>query len=143
MESSVAGFSFPMRKFAEIRRRVIDECGADPYRRFLEHRGGAKARGIEFDMSFEEWWAIWESRFANRGRGVGNSVMCRAADAGPYRADNVRIDTVFGNVRERVAVGARSVMRGAWGDSTASSDWLKKRFQPADYFDQDESEEEF
>lgn len=127
--------------FAEIRRAALERCGVDPYIKFLSHRNGAAARGIEFEMTFEEWWAIWEPRFADRGRKVGQVVMCRAGDEGPYRTGNVRIDTVTANHRERCVVLNRAAVRDAWGDSTAS-DWLDGRQRVRGYFEQNEPEEE-
>lgn len=77
---------------------------ATPRMRYRQHKASAKARGIDFDMTFEEWWAIWEPYYERRGRTVGAMHMCRKADAGGYTVGNVRIDTMEANHAERVRV---------------------------------------
>lgn len=65
-----------------------------PTRKFLRQRQNAKGRGIEFLLTFAEWWQIWQQsgHWDERGRGQGY-VMARWADDGPYSADNVYICT--------------------------------------------------
>jgi hypothetical protein len=64
---------------------------------FHHQRCNAKARGIEWEFTFAEWWAMWEPHWENRGCGIDQMVMCRTGDAGPYSPDNCRIDTVENN----------------------------------------------
>lgn len=64
--------------------------------RFCQHRyNTAKRPGIEFRLSFEEWWAIWElsGRWSERGRGGEKYCMCRFGDVGHYSVGNVFIAT--------------------------------------------------
>lgn len=72
--------------------------------KFLTHRSHAKQRGIEFKMTFEEWWEIWKPHWHNRGTRVGQFMMCRTMDKGAYEVGNVRIDTPKGNARTRSLV---------------------------------------
>ena len=60
---------------------------------FQKQRSGAKARGIGFDLTLEEWWSIWgnSKRWKQRGRGVGKYCMGRFGDVGPYAVGNVKI----------------------------------------------------
>lgn len=69
-----------------------------PIRKFESQRGNAKQRGIEWQLSFAEWWEVWQEsgRWAERGRGSGY-VMARWADDGPYSVDNVYICTAAQN----------------------------------------------
>lgn len=60
--------------------------------KFNSHKQDAKRRGIPFLFSFEEWrdWWLADGRWLRRGRGVGNLVMARHGDVGPYSLSNVR-----------------------------------------------------
>lgn len=80
---------------------------------YAEQKRGAKQRGIEFKLTFEEWWEIWKPHWANRGRNVGNFVMCRTMDSGAYEVGNVRIDTVKGNAKTRSVVAFDKRMQHA------------------------------
>ena len=51
-------------------------------------------------MTFEEWCEIWEPHWEKRGPHRDGRVMCRTHDRGPYRANNVRIDTPKSNLAE-------------------------------------------
>lgn len=59
---------------------------------FMQQKGNAGQRGIEWRMTFAEWWEIWQKsgKWADRGRGNGY-VMARKGDAGPYAVGNVYI----------------------------------------------------
>lgn len=80
-------------------------------RKFLNHRGQAKQRGIEFKMTFDEWWEIWRPHWHNRGNKVGQFGMCRTMDKGAYEVGNVRIDTPKGNARTRSLVAYDRTMQ--------------------------------
>ena len=69
--------------------------------RYVQHKRNAAKRGIEWEFTFEEWCAVWEPHWADRGPRKDQKVMCRTHDAGPYRPDNVRIDSPKGNAAER------------------------------------------
>jgi hypothetical protein len=69
--------------------------------RYAKHKAHAKERGIEFDLTFEEWWGIWEPRWAERGTHKDQLGMCRTRDQGPYAVGNIRLDTPKGNAAER------------------------------------------
>jgi hypothetical protein len=63
----------------------------------------SKLRGIEWNLSFGEWLDFWEKsgKLPYRGKTKGCYCMCRTDDTGPYSIDNIRIDTVKNNLRER------------------------------------------
>ncbi len=69
--------------------------------RYAQHKHSARERGIEFDLTLDEWWEIWEPHFANRGRATNQLQMCRTRDEGAYRSGNVRIATARENQAER------------------------------------------
>ena len=60
---------------------------------YQKQRANAKCRGIDFDLTYEEWLEIWiSSGFAHlRGNGIGKYCMGRHNDIGPYSVDNVSI----------------------------------------------------
>lgn len=85
-------------------------------------RRGAAKRGIAWSMSFAEWLAIWEAsgHFHERGRNVGEYVMARFGDTGPYARWNVSIVTVSRNHRARKPVRNHSArMRRWWAERKA------------------------
>lgn len=71
-----------------------------PYRKWQSHKYRSLNRGIDFQLSFEEWWNIWDQsgKWDQRGRGSGCYVMCRVNDTGPYAIGNVYIDTQENNL---------------------------------------------
>jgi hypothetical protein len=73
-----------------------------PNFRFLQHRHNAVTRGVEFKLTFDEWWKVWQDsgRWEQRGAGVGKYCMCRIGDVGPYSADNVFIGSFAQNTRD-------------------------------------------
>lgn len=72
-----------------------------PLGAFRCQRNRAKKRGIGWELTFWQWWMIWQQsgRWAQRGRGQGYA-MCRVGDIGPYAAGNVYIDTFIHNASE-------------------------------------------
>ena len=66
------------------------------------HKSKAKARGIEFNLTYEEWWSIWQKsgQWENRGCKRGQYVMSRYNDVGPYAVGNVFIQLQEENRRE-------------------------------------------
>lgn len=66
-----------------------------PIGRYTHHRLGAKSRGIGFNLTFDEWFTLWQP-YWNLGDGV-RYCMCRTKDLGPYELGNVRIDTQANN----------------------------------------------
>ncbi len=68
------------------------------------HKSHAKHRGIDFKLTFDEWWDIWKPHYHNRGTKVGQFVMCRKMDKGAYEVGNVTIGTVKQNAKTRSVV---------------------------------------
>lgn len=65
------------------------------------HRNNAKQRGIEFKLTFEEWFCWWmeTGHYMERGREVGKYVMGRKGDKGAYELGN--IECVLANENSR------------------------------------------
>lgn len=70
-----------------------------PRYKFRQQRNSAKARGVDWQMTFEEWWGVWErsGKWHLRGCRDGEYVMGRHGDAGPYAVGNVSIITANEN----------------------------------------------
>lgn len=70
---------------------------------FFDQRNAAKWRGIEWEMTFEEWWEVWQKsgKWIERGRGHGKYQMARFGDSRPYTVANVKIITSDANLAER------------------------------------------
>ena len=67
--------------------------------KFNSHKQDAKRRGIDFQLTFEEWYSIWiaSGHWEERGCTRGKYVMSRYGDVGPYSVDNVFIQTAYKN----------------------------------------------
>ncbi len=73
-----------------------------PKQAYATHKSSAAARGVPFELSFEQWWAIWEENYGRRGVASDQLGMCRTRDEGGYSIGNVRLDTPKGNAADRV-----------------------------------------
>jgi transposase-like protein len=60
---------------------------------YCRQKNSARHRGIEWDITFAQWLAVWRQsgRLELRGRGKGHYVMSRIKDDGGYRMGNVHI----------------------------------------------------
>lgn len=74
----------------------------DLRKRYAQQLGSARARGVRWEFTFEQWLDVWGTAIEFRGRGHDKLCMQRIGDRGPYRIDNVRIDYPRQNVRTAV-----------------------------------------
>jgi len=72
---------------------------------YMKHRRHAKARGIPFLLSYEEWLKIWmdSGHWHERGKRKDQYCMGRFGDTGPYAVVNVKIITNSENSKEAKA----------------------------------------
>ena len=56
---------------------------------WLGQRNTSKQRGVEFNLTFEQWRDWWGDDFDNRGRKMLQLCMCRYGDTGPYELGNI------------------------------------------------------
>ena len=70
--------------------------------KYFQHRKAAQDRGIQFDLTFPEWYNAWESsgHLEQRGRGRGQYVMARIGYKGAYTLGNIKIVTCSENITE-------------------------------------------
>lgn len=92
-------YGMPMEKV-----RMLFAVGAT--RAYTMQRRQSRDRGIEWLFTLETWWAVWDAsgRWEQRGRKLGNFVMARKGDVGPYSPDNVYICTCTQNLQEMQAI---------------------------------------
>lgn len=71
-------------------------------RAFIQQRQNAHGRGIPWRLTLWEWWMIWQEsgKWDQRGKRLGQYVMCRIGDTGAYEIGNVYIDTCSNNTSE-------------------------------------------
>jgi len=115
--------------------------------KYNQHKGTAKARGIEFDLSFDDWKQIWEGNFHKRGTGSGQLGMLRTRDEGGYTKGNVRLGTPKENQQERAVVLAvkkaqtpKPTAGGYYVTPPSRGSWLWRKDVFAEY---SEDEEEY
>lgn len=86
----------------ERERRWIET----PKGKFSIQKRAARKRGIEFILSFDEWWKLWQDsgKWEERGTSSNQYCMCRTNDVGPYEVGNVRIDTMNSNSKENYKI---------------------------------------
>lgn len=94
------------------------------YGAYADQRRNARRRGIRFDLSFDDWFAVWVSsgHLAERGRTRGKPyVMARFGDCGPYAVGNIKIIRLRENLSEETArqrhkQGLGLAHKAAWRD---------------------------
>ena len=99
--------------------------------KYRQHKSSAKARGIEFSLSFEEWKSIWGQHIAQRGRGADQLGMLRTRDQGGYEVGNVRLGTPKENRQESLDVRVGPI---------GNCRWLSKRKYVFDEYVEDEED---
>jgi hypothetical protein len=72
------------------------------FHRFVTQRCSAVTRGIEFKLSFEEWYDWWLSNGVDKNdytpiRGGAMLCMCRHNDSGAYELSNIYCTTMAKN----------------------------------------------
>jgi len=80
-------------------RAFHEDIEKTPLYPFKKQKGNAKERNIEWLFNIDEWWEVWNSsgKWEKRGRCLGQYVMARYGDVGPYSKDNVYITTCSEN----------------------------------------------
>jgi hypothetical protein len=84
------------RKLPHVKAKRTEEgrkYRKTPRSKFCSARTDARRRGIDWQLSFEDWYDIWISSGHWDQRGVSGYQMCRYGDEGPYIKENVYIAT--------------------------------------------------
>lgn len=85
----------------ESKNRILElqrKRRSTPEGKYKAHKEQAAQRGIPFELTFQEWWELWEPHWQETLQ--GKICMCRNQDKGGYTLGNVRIDTWQNNIRE-------------------------------------------
>ncbi|WP_155633561.1 hypothetical protein [Burkholderia cepacia] len=99
----------------EVQRIRADAKGRglrDPVKAFRQQYYSALRRGIAFNLTFSQWWMLWEPHYHLRGVRSGQMVMARNGDSGPYALGNVIIKTARANHREAHGYEDGEISRG-------------------------------
>lgn len=85
---------------------------------YCRQKSTAGNRGIDWALSFGDWFSIWQEsgKLHLRGRGIGRYVMSRVCDAGGYVLGNVHIQLSTENNSEYMTknVGKRNANPGVY-----------------------------
>lgn len=94
-----------MEKYRELTGNEF-HCMNRPAYRYRIQKNNARSRGIEFLLTFPEWWAIWQGsgHYSDSNR-MGGYCMARLADDGPYAVNNVYICTAAQNCHDQYFSG--------------------------------------
>lgn len=105
-------------------------------KKYRGQKSHSKTRGIDFNLSFDEWLNIWlkSGHWEQRGRGKGTYVMSRVGDTGPYEIGNVFIQTNYDNVIQAQKGSVRSAESNLKRKLTQSgrkqsAEWIEKRIK--------------
>lgn len=73
-----------------------------PMGRFRAQKNSARRRGVSWDMTFAEWWQVWQEsgKWEERGRTSSAYVMARFKDDRGYSIGNVYICTSRQNIQD-------------------------------------------
>lgn len=87
-----------------VYKEIVRVHGRWPRRAFTCQRRMARIRGIAWEMSFIDWWNIWQEsgHWEQRGKHGDEYVMGRLGDDGPYKVGNVEIISMVQNIRDGV-----------------------------------------
>lgn len=116
------------RKWKTDYKRLTDDrrYNNTPRGKFRQQKANAKRRGIAWEITFEEWFNLWEKsgHWNNRGAHAAGYVMSRHGDVGPYKIGNVAIIPLLENVAQ---VNARRTPTGRPRiEREDSDDWAER-----------------
>lgn len=93
---------------AKAKQKAAKEAYAkSPRGKYSMRKSQAKARGIEFLLTFEDWWQVWQDsgHYDQMGKGLDDYCMGRKGDVGPYAVGNVEIVLVRTNLKDQIKNG--------------------------------------
>jgi len=82
------------------RAEYLKKRYATPAAKYSAQKANAKFRKIEWNLTFTEWWGVWEPHWDERGN-KGGAWLCRVVEPGPYSKENVYIGTAKTNSQDR------------------------------------------
>lgn len=117
----------------EERERWVARGCRDPREAYNGHASTSAARGVPFNLTFEQWWELWEPHYDRRGVASADMCMGRVGDSGGYDLGNVRIITSRANHLERASIRRASVLDAGRLPASERSpgmdtEWLEGRY---------------
>ena len=88
------------KHYSENRDTLVDkkrEYSKSLIGKYNAQRMHSKERGIEFNLSFDEWVWFWNGNIDKRGTYADQLCMCRKDDKGAYEIGNIYLDTNSNN----------------------------------------------
>jgi len=87
-------------------RSMDKDYSKTPIMKYRQQKINAIRRGIEWKMTINEWWGLWDrsGKWEMRGLGKDKYVMGRIADSGSYEVGNVEIILHGQNSKDYYAV---------------------------------------
>jgi hypothetical protein len=98
---------------------------AKPLTKYKTQRSHAIRDGKKFELTFEDWWKIWQDSGHWEERGRLGYQMCRYGDEGPYSVDNVYIAHHSQNKRDAYING--KTCHPPFGTGSVSVEEQKRR----------------
>lgn len=94
----------PKRTKEELKEARVSswrKYNQSPFAKFTFQKKQAALRGIEWMLTFDEWFGFWQESgcWETRGQKAHQHCMCRYMDIGPYSLDNIYIDTTSNNAK--------------------------------------------
>lgn len=87
--------------------------------RYYDQKGHARHRGIEWELTFEQWYQWWLDQGVDKDHPTkvcGQQLcMCRPNDKGPYSLDNIYCGTRSENTKERNKTRPNLGWKGVFG----------------------------
>lgn len=89
-EECMARWGITRAEYAEL-RELAEDIQDTPMYRFLNARRTKIRTGIEWELTFPQWWRIWQKsgKYEDYGRGEGKYMLVRKKNRGAYRVGNV------------------------------------------------------
>jgi hypothetical protein len=104
---------------------------SDPDKRKYDvHRTNARMRGIEFKLTFEEWFCWWmdTGHYSERGNKRGQYVMARKGDQGPYALGNIEcLQAQVNSVAPHAGKPKSEAWKAAFRKTQSERPWSTKR----------------
>jgi len=74
-------------------RKTQSPCGTDAATAFRSQRNQAKHCRVKWDLTFAEWWEVWQSsgKWDQRGKGAGHYFLARKNLSLPFQSGNVEV----------------------------------------------------
>jgi hypothetical protein len=109
--------------------------------KYAKHRAQSRFRNIEFNFSFDEWYAWWLNHGVDKNvnikwTGPERPCMCRTGDSGPYELNNVYFATNSQNAQDgnkNGKSGGQFQFKYRWGNQRVSLSCLLQYKIPSYY----------